>query len=168
MEFEPSPELNPNLEQISSSFVIEQGDIKFILNMKSNEQCIILEISEENILLDNYEKKLNITDINNTHKIFYDFILFKEFFDYIKAQIEDKKVEIFRISNEKISIKLKQENIDIILNKKKLNNDVIIRKICEEMKITKITLKNIELKYEKIILENSKMNQEIKILKSYK
>ena len=166
MEFEPSPELNPNLEQISSSFVIEQGDNKFILNMKSNEQCIILEISEENMLLDNYEKKLNITDINNTHKIFYDFILFKEFFDYIKAQIEDKKVEIFRTSNEKISIKLKQENIDIILNKKKLNNDVIIRKICEEMKATKITLKNIELKYEKIILENSKMNQEIKILKA--
>ena len=48
MEFEPSPELNPNLEQISSSFVIEQGDNKFIFNMKSNEQCIILEISEEN------------------------------------------------------------------------------------------------------------------------
>ena len=34
------------------------------------------------------------------------------------------------------------------------------------MKATKITLKNIELKYEKIILENSKMNQEIKILKA--
>ena len=116
MEFEPPPELNPNLEQISSSFVIKQGDIKFILNMKSKEQCIILEILEENMLLENYEKKLNITDINNTHKIFYDFILFKEFFDYIKAQIENKKVEIFRISNEKISIKLKQENINIILN----------------------------------------------------
>ena len=37
MKFEPLPVLNPNLEKISYSFDIEQGDNKFILNMKSND-----------------------------------------------------------------------------------------------------------------------------------
>ena len=166
MKFEPLPVLNPNLEKISYSFEIEQGDNKFILNMKSNDQNIILEISEDNMSLEYYENKLTISDINNIHKIFSDFSIFKEFFDYIKTQIENKKVEIFRISNQKISIKLKEENIEIILYKKNLNNDIIIRKIFEEMKTTKINIKNIEDKYEKIILENSKMNQEIESLKA--
>ena len=166
MKSEPPPKLNPSLKQISSSFDIKQGEITFILTMKSKDENMTLELSEENMLLENYEKKLNISDINNIHKIFSDFSIFKEFFDYIKTQIENKKVEIFRISNQKISIKLKEENIEIILYKKNLNNDIIIRKIFEEMKTTKINIKNIEIKYEKIILENSKMNQEIESLKA--
>ena len=166
MKSEPPPILNPSLKQISSSFDIKQGEITFILTMKSKDENMTLELSEENMLFENYEKKLNISDINNIHKIFSNFLLFKEFFDYIKAQIENKKVEILRINDEKISIKLKEENIEIILNKKRLNTDAIIRKICQEMKTTKINLEIIELKYEKINLENSRMNQEIKSLKA--
>jgi len=79
MKSESPPKLNPSLEQISSSFEIKQGDITFILKMKSKDENLTLELLEENMLLENYEKKLNITDINNIQKNFPIFFYSKNF-----------------------------------------------------------------------------------------
>ena len=163
MEFEPFIKFKSYQEHIDYSFEIRQKNNNYILNITANDEYLILKISEENMFLEYFEKILNISDIQNMHKTFIDFSLFQKFVDYIKSQIDNNKLEILKINKTSILIRLKQENVEIILKKKKLDNETIIINICKEMKRHK---KNIEQKFEKIISENIKVNQEIEELKS--
>ena len=166
MEFAPSIKIKSQQEQIDSSFEIKQRDINYILNLRTDSDYLILKISVENILFDNYEKKLTITDIQNMHKTFINFSFFKNFVDFIKSHIENKKFEILKINNESILIRLKQENIEITIRKKKLDQESIIRNIYNEMLRYKNNQNNLEEKYEKLVIDNKKINQEIEGLKA--
>ena len=126
MEFAPPIKIKSYQEHIDSSFEIRQKNINYILNIKTIDEYLILKISVEDIFFEYFEKKLNISDIQNMHKSFNDFSLFQKFFDYIKSKIDNNKLEILKINNESFLIRLKQENIEIILKKKKLDNEKII------------------------------------------
>ena len=99
------------------------------------------------------------------HKKFAQFSSFKKFDDYIKSQIENNKLSIIK-SNELIIIRLKQESKDIIIKKKKFDNETIIRNIGSEISKYNYNQKNLEDKYEKLDSYIKKINQEIEDLKS--
>ena len=166
MDFAPLKKNKSQEEQINSSFEIMQRDIKYILNLRTDEVYLTLKVSGENKLLDNYEEKLTITDIQKMHQIFNNYSLFKKFYDYIKSQIENNKLEMLKINNESILIRLKQENIEIKINKKKLDIEGILRNIYDKIKKSENNQKNIEEKYKKLISDNKMVNQEILNLKS--
>ena len=69
-------------------------------------------------------------------------------------------------SNESILIRLKQESKDIIIKKKKFDNETIIRNIGSEISKYNYNQKNLEDKYEKLDSYIKKINQEIEDLKS--
>ena len=118
---------NPQ-EQIDSFFIIRNKDNYYELNVRTNDEQLILKISEkENKFIEYFEEELTITDIQNKHKIFKSYSLFKKFVDYIESQVESNKLKILKINNESILIRLKQENIEITIRKKKLDQESIIR-----------------------------------------
>ena len=166
MEFVPSFKCESCQEKIDTTFEIRQKNINYILNIRTNDDYLILKITEEDMLLAYFEKNLTISDIQNMHKTFIIFSLFQKFVDYIKSQIDNNKLEILKINNESILLRLKQENVEIILKKKKIDNETIIINILKELKQCKSNQKNIEQKYEKILSDNKKINQEIEKLNS--
>ena len=150
MEFAPSFKCKSCKEQIDFTFEIGQKNINYILNIRANDGYLILKMSEEDMFLAYFENKLTISDIQNMHKTFINFSLFQKFVDYIKSQIDNNKLEILKINNESILLRLKQENVEIILKKKKIDNETIIINICniyKELKQFKSNQKNIEQKY---------------------
>ena len=159
MDFVPSFKCESCEEQIDSTFEIRQKNINYIINLRTNDNYLILKMTEEDMLIAYFEKKLTISDIQNMHKTFFNSSLFQKFVDYIKTQIEKNKLEILKINNESILLRLKQEKVEIILNKKKIDNEIIIMNIYKELKECKSNQKNMEQKYEQI-------NHEIEKLKS--
>ena len=146
MEFPPLLRIKSHQEKIDSSFEIKQRDSIYILNIKANDDYLTLKISVKNTLLDNYETKLTITDIQEKHKTFNHYSSFKKFVDYIKSKIENNKFEILKKDEESILIRLTQENIEFIAKKKKLDKE---------------TIRNIKEKYEKLFEDNKNKNEEI-------
>ena len=172
--FEPHDDEILN-KQISKSFVINQGEKKYKLNIEYDDNNTTFQIIEEEILNELYEKKLNMDDIRGINEIFSDFTYCQQLFDYINNQKENGFLELVKISKNIISIKLKQKNIEIHLNKKKASPDLIIKNLCEEISKLKNSIKNIELsiqnyqnldeKIENIINEKTKIiNEKIKKL----
>ena len=91
---------NPQ-EQIDLSFIIRNKDNHYELNVRTNDEQLILKVLEkENKFIEYFEEELTITDIQNKHKIFKSYQLFKKFVDYIKTQKEKKKFKILKINNE--------------------------------------------------------------------
>ena len=158
---EPLTKIKSQQEQIDSSFVIKQRNINYLLNIRTDDDYLILKILGENKYLDNYEEKFTITDIQKMHQTFTNYSLFKKFDDYIKSQIENKKLEILKINDGQILVRLKQDNIEIFIKKKKIDNKTIIRNICKEIEKHENNQKNLEEKYEKLDSDNKKINQEI-------
>ena len=157
----PPIKLKSHQEHIDSFFEIKQKDNNYTLNMRANDECLTLKIIEENSFLEDYEKEFTESDIQTLHNIFAKFS-FKAFINYIKSQIDNNKLEILK-SKESVLIRLKQDSIDIIINKKKLDTEIIMRNICNEL----IKLKNNQKKLEeKSILDNKKISKEIDDLKT--
>ena len=99
---------NPQ-EQIDSFFIIRNKDNHYELNVRTNDEQLILKVLEkENKFIECFEEELTITDIQNKHKIFKSYPLFKKFVDYIKTQKENNKLKILKINNESILIRLGQ------------------------------------------------------------
>ena len=160
---------------ISISFDINQGEIKYKLNIEYDNNNIKFQISEEDVLNELYEQKLNMKDIRGINEIFSEFTYCQQLFDYINNQKENNYLELVRTSKNIISIKLKQKNIEINLYKKKASPDLIIKNLCEEISKLKNSIKSILLsiqkyknfneKIENIINEKIKtINEEIKRL----
>ena len=149
MEFVSSFKCESCLEKIDTTFEIRQKNINYILNIRTNDDYLILKITEEDMLLAYFEKNLTISDIQNMHKTFIIFSLFQKFVDYIKSQIDNNKLDILKINNESILLRLIKENVEIILKKKKIDNETIILNVLKELKQCKSNQKNIEQKYEK-------------------
>ena len=114
MEFVSSFKCESCLEKIDTTFEIRQKNINYILNIRTNDDYLILKITEEDMLLAYFEKKLTISDIQNMHKTFIIFSLFQKFVDYIKSQIDNNKLGILKINNESILLRLIKENVEII------------------------------------------------------
>ena len=154
-------------EQIDLPFEIRHGNNNYILNMKTNGDDLILKISEEEYaFLEYFENQLTITDIKNMHKTFNHYSSFKNFVDYVKSQIENNKLKILKVNNEQFLVRLGKENIEIIVKKKKFDNETIKRNIVNERIKYQNEIKNLEEKYEKLISDNKIKDQEILSLKS--
>ena len=149
---------NPR-EQIDSSFKIRDKDNNYELNVRTNDVNLILKVSEkENQFIEYFEEELTITDIQNKHKIFKSYSLFKKFVDYIESQIENNKLKILKINDESHLLRLEQENIEFILKKKTFDKEIIKKNVYNE----RIKDKN---EIEKLILDNKSKDQEILNLK---
>ena len=120
-------------DPISENFYIKLQDIKYKLNIYSNEQKLLLNLSEENIFFEQYQKKLMLDEIKKINHIFSKFSSCRELFDYIKSEIKNDKLEINRKDINIILFKLKKDNILFKLTKKKLKDNVIIMNLCNEI-----------------------------------
>ena len=106
MEEAPLPTTLTPKETISESFTINQDQHNYKFNIKIINQNIILNLSEENDLMKDYEIKLTFDELKRTHKIFLMFSSCSDFVDYMKALIENKKILIKNSTENKITIEL--------------------------------------------------------------
>lgn len=159
MKTQPLLEYNPLQPLIKEFISIQQGNIYYIFKMNSKEDLLSLRISEENTYNEEYVKDLTISDINKLQK-FSKSETFKEFAEYIKAQVEKNLFELI-ITKNKISFKLKQENIELQLDKTKLNREAMVMNLCEDMIEQKNKSRSIDNKCIQLI--NSKTNSDKKI-----
>ena len=153
---------NPQ-EQIDSSFKIRDKDNNYELNVRTNDVHLILKISEkENKFIEYFEEELTITDIQNKHKIFKSYSLFKKFVDYIESQVESNKLKILKINNESFLIRFEQENIEIILKKKTFDKEIIKKNVYNER--MKYENKIINLETDNKIKDQEILNFKAKII----
>ena len=131
MEEAPLPTGMTPKEEISESFEIKQDNIKYKLNIRAINQDIILNLLDEKDMIKEFETKLSLDELKQIHKIFLGINSCKEFVDYIKALIENNKLAIKKIIENKVTIELmveylfKQNVIKINLTSKKINFELI-------------------------------------------
>ena len=171
MEDAPLPTTLTPKETISESFKINQDQHNYKFNIKIINQNIILNLSEENDLMKDYEIKLTFDELKRTHKIFLMFSSCSDFVDYIKALIENKKILIKNSTENKITIELiveylyKQNIIKIDLVQKQINFELIAQDLYKKILILNENFKNLENNYKNIIDNNKIMKEEIKTIK---
>ena len=184
MEDAPLPIIQTPKEEIKESFEIKQEENNYKLNINIINQELTLNILDEKDLMKEYEIKLTFDELKIIHKIFLIFNSCKDFIDFIKASVENKKMFIKRNKENQMTIEFmveylfKQNIIGFDLNQKKMNLELSIQdlyqkfinisEICknliEENKNIKEENKNI--KEDNIILkqENQKLNDRVCIL----
>ena len=171
MEEAPLPTTLTPKETISESFKINQDQHNYKFNIKIINQNIILNLSEENDLMKDYEIKLTFDELKRTHKIFLMFSSCSDFVDYIKALIENKKILIKNSNENKITIELiveylyKQNIIKIDLVQKQINFELIAQDLYKKILILDENFKNLENNYKNIIDNNKIMKEENKNIK---
>lgn len=145
---------------ILKSFNIKNGELNFKFMVESHEEkikLIIIEQTNKNELIQIYEKILDLNFVKSLHKEFSNFTSCQELLTYLEKQIENKSFEISDKKIDSISIKLKKENIQIVLKTEGLYIKILARYFYEEIYDLKediITLK-----------ENKKIEEEINNLK---
>ncbi len=113
------------------TFEFKDGNNTYILNISIIDESIIINLKFKNYLLKEYESKFNLEEIKKLHKTFCFFESFKDFIDFIKKVINENKLLIKMLNEDKISLKCeieyiaKKDNVDIILNGKPINFDLI-------------------------------------------
>ena len=157
-----------NLEPIK----IEQNNNIYYLNIAVNKDIIIFSISDiEQLLSINYIKSMNFKEIKELNKVFYVLNSINDFYEYLKLLSSNKKLKIKKNEEKitiilKIEVLLKEEIIEIILNKGKIDINLNIKNICKELIYIKEKIKDIdilknenkELK-EKLELQNKEINK---------
>ena len=127
MDEAPLPTMFTPKEAITESFEIKQDKDNYKLNINVFNIDIVLNLFDEKDLMKEFEKKLTLNELKEMHKIFLVLNSCKDFVDYIKALIDNKKLSIIKNSENKITIELtveylfKQNIIKIDLNPKKIN-----------------------------------------------
>ena len=171
MEVAPLPSESTPKESISEYFEIKQDDNNYKLNVKVINQDIILNILDENSLLREYEIKLTLNELKKIHKIFLVLSSCKEFFDFIKILIKNKKLSIQKDNKNLIKIELiveylyKQDIIKIDLLQKTINFELIAIDLYKKISIIIENFKNLEIKYKSLIEENKGLKEENKTIK---
>ena len=171
MEEAPLPTTLTPKETISESFKINQDQHNYKFNIKIINQNIILNLSEENDLMKDYEIKLTFDELKRTHKIFLMFSSCSDFVDYIKALIENKKILIKNSTENKITIELiveylyKQNIIKIDLVQKQINFELIAQDLYKKILVLDENYKNLENNYKNIVDNNKIMKEENKNIK---
>ncbi len=113
------------------TFEFKDDNNTYILNISIIDESIIINLKFKNYLLKEYESKFNLEEIKKLHKKFCFFESFKDFIDFIKKVINENKLLIKMLNEDKISLKCeieyiaKKDNVDIILNGKPINFDLI-------------------------------------------
>ena len=165
MDGAPLPIISAQKESISESFEIKQEGKNYKLNLIIINQDITLDLLDEKELMKEYEKKLTLDELRQIHKIFSMFNSSQEFIDFMKALINNKKISIKYENENKISIEFiveylyKQNTIEIDLNKKNINFELIARDLYKQISILNINYKNI-VKENKILKEENKSIKE--------
>ena len=150
---------------------IEQDNINYCLNIGINEDIIRFSLlNKENLLSVNYFKTMSFQEIKDLNKIFLGLSSFNDFYEYLQTLSVNKKLNIEK-SEEKLSLILlaeylsKPEIIKINLSRAKIDLDLNIKNICEELLSMKEKIKDIEiLKSENKSLKE-KQDREIDCLK---
>ena len=150
---------------------IEQDNINYCLNIGINEDIIRFSLfNKENLLSVNYFKAMNFQEIKELNKIFLGLSSFNDFYEYLQTLSVNKKINIEK-SEEKLSLILlaeylsKPEIIKINLSRGKIDLDLNIKNICEELLSIREKIKDIDiLKSENKELKE-KQNKEINSLK---
>ena len=156
---------------VSDSFELIQDDIIYQLNIKIIEQNIIFNIINKNNILEEYETELNLEELKQIHKIFYVLNSSQEFLDYIKDLFENKKLSIKKKDENLISIiiiidyLLKQNSIDITLNKKDINFELIAKDLYQKFSILTINFQQLAINYNQVNEKNVFLENEIKKIK---
>ena len=89
------------------SFELKQDNHTYQLNIKIREQSIIFNLDTRNDIFEEYETKLSLEKLKQMHKALCLLNSCQEFLDYIKSLVENKKISINKIDENKIFIKTK-------------------------------------------------------------
>ena len=177
MEDAPLPIIQTPKEEIKESFEIKQEESNYKLNINIINQELTLNILDEKDLMKEYEIKLTYDELKVIHKIFLTFNSCKDFIDFIKASVENKKIFIKKNKENQMTIEFmveylfKQNIIKFDLNQKKINLELSIQDLYQKFTNISEICKNLieenkKIKEDNIILklENQKLNDRICIL----
>ena len=151
MEDAPLPTIMTPKETISETFEINQDNNNYLLTIDIINQNIILNLKIKKDIMKEYENKLTLEEIKQMNKLFSLFSSSQEFIDYMKAIIENNKLEIKNFSGEHIYIELmveylfKQNIIKIDLFKKKTNFEIIAKDLYDKFYCLTENFKNFEI-----------------------
>ena len=130
---------------------IEYNNNNYYLNISINNDIINFSINDKEKLLSiNYIKTMNFKEIKDLNKGFSLFNSINDFYDYLKVLSENKKINIKK-DEEKISIilnievLLKKEIIEINLYPGKIDLDLNIKNICNEIIYIKERIKDSDI-----------------------
>ena len=163
MEDAPLPIIQTPKEEIQETFEIKQKEMNYKLNINIINQEIILSILDEKDLMKEYEIKLTFDELKIMHKIFLTISSSKDFIDFIKASLENKKILIKKNKENQMIIELiveylfKQNIIKFELNQKKMNLELSIQDLYQKFTY-------LEMNYKKVIEENKNIKNKFKIL----
>ena len=120
------------------------------MNIEIEDDLMIIKTSiKENIGTTIYNLKLSLQEIKQLHKTLTILNTCKDFYDYLKLLSENKQLNI-NINDNKLSINffveflLKKELIELNLFPEKIDLNIIIKDICNELNLIKDKVKNLE------------------------
>ena len=122
MEEAPLPNTISSKEEISESFEIKQEKYNYKLNIKIVEQDITLNLINQKEIMKDYEKKLSLDELKKMHRVFFALNSCQEFVDYLKTLIENNKLSIRGIDENKIYIEL---NVEYLFKQNAIMIDLI-------------------------------------------
>ena len=142
---------------------IKQDENEYCLNIISKGEKITFSVNVKNQLLyDNYTRKISFNNIKELHKGFSTLRSFNDFYEYLKSLSDKEKLKIKKY-NDKISsiiyleVLFKPENVEIDLTPGKQDIDLNIKTISKEL----LNMKESDIKE-----LHKKVNQEINNLKN--
>ena len=144
-------------------FEIKQGEKSYLLNIKYNDNNLILSLSEENLFLEVFQAKFSLNEIKLLNKLYSNYRSCKEFLIHIKIQIKNKTISINKTNDYIININL-NKSVSFELKKQQISFDLMAINIYKVMSKLKYNLKNLENNYEYILKENKNIKQDIKKL----
>ena len=160
---------------------IKQNEFKYDLNIETKENIIYFIIKDKSQLPSiNYKRSMSFKEIKELNVQFHALNSFQDFYDYLKSLSNNNKLNIKK-SNDKISIifnvevLLKQQTIGIDLFPEKVDIDLNIKEMWEELKNTKEKIDNLQIenkekdnKINDLTNEIIEIKNEINILKNDK
>jgi hypothetical protein len=118
---------------------IKQDENEYCLNIISKGEKITFSVNVKNQLLyDNYTRKISFNNIKELHKGFSTLRSFNDFYEYLKSLSDKEKLKIKKY-NDKISLIIylevlfKPENVEIDLIPGKQDIDLNIKTISKEL-----------------------------------
>jgi len=174
-EYQIEPETKEIENKITETLIIDQNEKKFKLELVIKGEMIFFNLYEEGKINNKYySQKLSLREIKNKHQIFCVFNSCQEFLDYIKASFDNKKLSI-KITNESLSILMnieylfKQQIIEIPLEEKKMNIEDFSNDIIKEISFLKDKIISLEENIEKMKYNfEEKMNNQNKEINNLK
>ena len=156
--------LDVNKENMKE-LIIKGRDNKLykLIIIKENDEIILESNIMDDIFDRQYQININLKQFYNINKIFRENKSINDIYSKYFNNIKEKDI-IINLNNNKIELKYKEE-INFILEPKKLNHENIIMKLCEKIdninsEINKIKMENNNLK--NIIINNENNIEQIK------